>query len=225
MHVISLYDYTGFALMPWRDAGYECYAYDIAHEDTQKDGINFLHADLHQQSTLDEIAAFHDGRAMFMSCFPVCTDLAVSGAAWFAKKREANPRFQDEAAGHAIACSAVGDYLGCPYFVENPVSVLSSLWRKPNYSFHPFEYGGYLPTDDKHPIWPDYIAGQDRYSKKTCLWTNGLFKMPKKKPVDHTVKGRSTQDSQLGGKTEKTKRIRSATPRGFAQAVFEANKY
>lgn len=211
--------------MPWRDAGYECFAYDVAHEDTQKDGINFLHADLHEQSTLDEIAEFHDGRAVFLSCFPVCTDLAVSGAAWFAKKREANPNFQIEAANHAMACAAVGEYLGCPYFVENPVSVLSSLWRKPDYSFHPFEYGGYLPKDDQHPTWPEYIAGRDAYSKKTCLWTNKLFTMPARKPIDCESFGNSKQHAKLGGKSAKTKNIRSATPRGFAKAVFEANKY
>jgi hypothetical protein len=224
MHVISLYDYTGFALAPWRDAGYECYAYDIAHKDTQKDGINFLHADLHDPSTLKQIAEFHDGKSAFLSCFPVCTDLAVSGAAWFAKKREANPNFQEEAATYAMACGWLGEYLNCPYFVENPVSVLSSLWRKPNYYFHPFEYGGYLPADDKHPLWPDYIAGQDKYSKKTCLWTNDSFKMPKKKPVKCESFGNSKQKAKLGGTSSRTKNIRSATPRGFAQAVFEANK-
>jgi hypothetical protein len=224
MHVISLYDYTGFALAPWRDAGYECYAYDIAHKDTQKDGINFLHADLHDPSTLKQIAKFHDGKSAFLSCFPVCTDLAVSGAAWFAKKREANPNFQEEAAIYAMACGWLGEFLNCPYFVENPVSVLSSLWRKPNYYFHPFEYGGYLPADDRHPLWPDFIADQDRYSKKTCLWTNDLFRMPKKKPVKCESFGNSKQHAKLGGTSSKTKNIRSATPRGFAQAVFEANK-
>ena len=35
--------------------------------------------------------------------------------------------------------------------------------------------------------------------------------------------GYSDQHNKLGGKSLKTKNIRSATPRGFAQAVFEAN--
>jgi len=30
--VISLYDFTGEALKPWADDGYECYAYDIQHD-------------------------------------------------------------------------------------------------------------------------------------------------------------------------------------------------
>ena len=29
--IISLYDYTGEALRPWAEAGFECYAYDIQH--------------------------------------------------------------------------------------------------------------------------------------------------------------------------------------------------
>ena len=32
------------------------------------------------------------------------------------------------------------------------------------------------------------------------------------------------QHKKLGGKSERTKNIRSATPRGFSQAVYEVNK-
>ena len=31
MEVVSLYDFTGEALRPWAEAGYECHAYDIQH--------------------------------------------------------------------------------------------------------------------------------------------------------------------------------------------------
>ena len=47
--------------------------------------------------------------------------------------------------------------------------------------------------------------------------------MPDKKPVD-VEPGYSDQHKKLGGKSLKTKNIRSATPRGFAQAVFESNQ-
>ena len=45
-HVISLYDYTGEALRPWAEAGYECFAYDIQHDNSTPtdDGINYIHA-------------------------------------------------------------------------------------------------------------------------------------------------------------------------------------
>ena len=101
--------------------------------------------------------------------------------------------------------------------------MLSTLWRKPNYSFHPYEYGGYIdPEHAEHPKWPDYIAPMDAYPKKTCLWTSDDFTMPVPSPV-YPEKGHSRQHLKLGGKSMKTKNIRSATPRGFAQAVFNAN--
>lgn len=46
--------------------------------------------------------------------------------------------------------------------------------------------------------------------------------MPERKPVDVGA-GYSTQHLRLGGNSIKTKNIRSATPRGFARAIFEAN--
>jgi len=229
-YVISLYDYTGEALKPWAEAGYKCIAYDIQHTEQRTelfDGggyISYIYADLHNIGTLDKIYDSMTGREVtFAMAFPVCTDMAVSGAAHFKRKREADPLFQRKAANYAIWCAELFQALDCPYFIENPVSVLSTLWRKPDYSFHPFEYGGYIEPDQaEHPKWPDYIAPMDAYPKKTCLWTGGGFTMPDKSPVEPET-GHSRQHLKLGGKSMKTKNIRSATPRGFAQAVFNAN--
>ena len=228
--VISLYDYTGEALKPWAMAGYQCFAYDIQHKPQHSEkfegggSINYIHADLHNIATLDFIYDSLSGKEVtFAMAFPVCTDMAVSGAGWFAKKREADPLFQRKASNYAIWCAELFQALDCPYFIENPVSVLSTLWRKPDYSFHPFEYGGYIdPEQAEHPKWPDYIAPMDAYTKKTCLWTGGDFTMPDISPVEPEA-GYSRQHLKLGGKSMKTKNIRSATPRGFAQAVFNAN--
>jgi hypothetical protein len=68
--------------------------------------------------------------------------------------------------------------------------------------------------------WPEIIAARDAYPKKTCLWTGGGFLLPPMKPVE-VRPGYSDQHHKLGGKSIKTKNIRSATPRGFARAVFE----
>ena len=228
--VISLYDYTGEALKPWAMAGYQCFAYDIQHEvqSTEKfeggGSINYIHADLHNIATLDFIYdSLYGKQVTFAMAFPVCTDMAVSGAAHFKRKRERDPLFQRKAANYAIWCAELFQALDCPYFIENPVSVLSTLWRKPDYSFHPYEYGGYIdPEQAEHPKWPDYIAPMDAYPKKTCLWTGGGFVMPDISPVEPET-GHSRQHLKLGGKSMKTKNIRSATPRGFAQAVFNSN--
>ena len=47
--------------------------------------------------------------------------------------------------------------------------------------------------------------------------------MPNKVAVE-VGKGYSAQYKKLGGKSQRTKDIRSATPRGFAIAIYEANK-
>jgi len=232
--VISLYEFTGTALIPWAKRGYQCYAYDIQHsaddirEEHFKGGgsIAYCHADLHDIKTLANIHAAFDGGedVVFAMGFPVCTDLAVSGAAHFAKKAHADPDFQTKAARYAKWCAVVFEEWDVPYFIENPVSRLSTLWRKPDHRFHPFEFGGYITANDAaHPLYPEYIAANDAYSKLTCLWTGGGFRMPAKDAVDCDSFGSSTQHRKLGGKSMKTKNIRSATPRGFSEAIAVAN--
>ena len=229
-YVLSLYDYTGEALVPWAEAGYSCIAFDIQHDDTVPDvfgsggSIKYVKADLHDQNTLNKIAVqFQFEEVVFGMAFPVCTDLAVSGAALFKSKFERDPEFQNKAASYAKMCAQMFNELGVPYFIENPVSVLSTLWRKPDHSFHPYEYGNYIHDDEaEHPLWPDYIAAKDAYPKKTCLWTGNGFTMPWTDAVE-PEDGHSRQHLKLGGKSMKTKNIRSATPRGFAKAVYEFN--
>ena len=227
--VISLYDFTGEACRPWAEAGYTCYAYDIQHpvEGRTEGNITYRHADLHKVSTFEALVEeFGDNGPLveFGMAFPVCTDMAVSGAAWFKKKAAVDPEFQTKAVNYATLCADFFEALGVPYFIENPVSVLATKWRKPDYSFHPYEYGGYIADSQAaHPRWPEYIAPRDAYPKKTCLWTGGGFVMPTKVSVTVPT-GYSTQHKKLGGKSQRTKDIRSATPRGFAKAICEANK-
>ena len=228
--VLSLYDYTAETVRPWAEAGYTCYCFDIQHppegrtEHVSGGGVIHYEAlDLWTRENVLGLADRFSSGVVFMSSFPVCTDMAVSGAVRFAAKRARNPDFQIDASNHAKWCGELGELLGCPWYVENPVSVLSSFWRKPNHTFHPWNYGGYIPPSEaEHPKWPDYIAPRDAYPKKTCLWTGGGFSMPEHKPVDFHP-GYSGQYKKLGGKSMKTKNIRSATPRGFARAVFLAN--
>lgn len=58
----------------------------------------------------------------------------------------------------------------------------------------------------------------DPYTKKTGLWgqfNTNLAKNPVE-PTDNWI-------MRLGGSSERTKALRSATPPGFARAFFEAN--
>ena len=231
--VISLYDYTGEALKPWAMNGYTCYAFDIQHEGWTIEGfgrecggsIHYIKMDLWDIDNINQLLYMFKGkRVVFGMAFPVCTDMAVSGAAHFKRKAERDPQFQDKAVSYAVWCARMFNELGVPYFIENPVSVLATKWRKPDYSFHPYEYGEYIPDDEaEHPRWPDYIAPKDAYTKKTCLWTSKSFRMPHRLPTCKP-NGYSAQHLKLGGKSKRTKDIRSATPRGFATAVYEFNR-
>lgn len=83
---------------------------------------------------------------------PPCTHTAVSGAKHFAEKW-ADGR---QACGVSLIMALVRRSLHVPRVaIEQPVSVLSSLWRKPDQVLHPHMFG--------HPE-----------NKATCLWLRGL---------------------------------------------------
>lgn len=225
---IFLYDYTGLMAKPWVAGDFECWIFDGQHVPGITREGNLVKVGMwfdayNTAQSVKEIKQMVGDGVVFVFGFPECTDMAVSGATHFAKKAENNIAFQAEACELARLVMYVGDVFGCAWAAENPVSVLSTLWRKPDYSFHPWEYGGYLPENDEHPMYPDFIKPRDAYPKKTCIWSGNGFVMPDKKPVS-VEPGYSDQHKKLGGKSLKTKNIRSATPRGFAQAVFEANR-
>jgi hypothetical protein len=234
MHkVIFLYDYTGLMAKPWLAAGYECWSFDGQHPPViardgnhVKVGMTFTPDDVSVQARI--IASMVGDDVDLVFGFPECTDLTVAGARHWKAKREVNPDFQRDALALARLVDLTGmrcDY--APWALENPVGALSTLWRKPDYTFHPYEYGGYLPVDDVHPLYPDYYPPQDAYGKKTCIWSGEGFVMPPKKtvePYQYGGEGACLAHNKLGGKSLRTKNIRSATPRGFAQAVFEANR-
>jgi len=223
--IVSLFDMTGNMVKPWAEIGYKCHIFDLQNEGLyhadKNGGVIVKHsADLYDNKWLDVIKTLNPA---IIFAFPPCTDLAVSGAAHFASKKLANPNYRQEAMNLVYLGRDIAEAIGCPYMIENPVSVISTEWRKPNFKFHPHEYGGYLPKDDVHPEYPEYILPRDAYPKKTCLWTGNGFEMPSIKSVmDATEAGAySLQYKKLGGKSLKTKNIRSATPRGFAKAVCE----
>lgn len=222
---IFLYDFTCFMAKPWLDAGYECWCFDGQHKEgitkegnLYKVGMWFFPNKIEEH--ISYIKTLVGEGVEFVFGFPECTDLAVSGAAHFKKKLEKDPECQNNAIKLARLVESLGDSYNCKWGFENPISVISTKWRKPNFKFHPWEYGGYLPENDVHPLYPENIPARDAYVKHTCIWCGNGFIEPIKKPVPEA------RDfiMQLGGKSKKTKNIRSATPRGFAQAVFIHNR-
>lgn len=200
--VLSLCDRSGVMVKPWLDAGYRCTILDVqhpegTHTDLRSDLLTTVGADLATWlPPLDEYG--------IVFAFPPCTHLAQSGARWF----------KDKGIGKLIeglalveASRRICEWSGAPYLIENPVGQLSTYWRKPDHYFDPLDFGAYV------------LDGED-YTKKTCLWVGGDFVMPEKRPVPM-----STANNPIHWAPNNKDRadVRSVTPRGFAQAVFEAN--
>lgn len=203
--VLCLCDYTGIFAEPWVEAGYRAILVDPQHTDAvMVDGVR--RAGRTVDSILHEMPWWLH-KVAFVAAFPPCTDLAVSGARWFETKRQADPLFQAKAVALAEQCRTIGRLSGAPWFVENPVSVLSSVWGKPDHYFDPADYTGYELDDN--------------YTKRTCLWTGGGFVMPA--PVRDASLGAPDDRIHKAPPSAERANFRSATPRGFARAVFAAN--
>jgi len=85
-----------------------------------------------------------------MIAHPPCTDLSVSGARHFAVKRMDG---RQQASASFFMALAKADIPRIA--IENPVCIMSSLWRKPDQVIQPWQFG----------------HGE---TKATCLWLNGL---------------------------------------------------
>ncbi len=125
-----------------------------------------------------------------MIAHPPCTHLAVSGARWFKDKqeeqREAIIFFMD------LVCSDI------PLIaIENPISIMSTKYRKPDQIIHPWQFG----------------HGE---TKATCLWLQNLSKLCPTKVVD----GREARVHKMPPSKDRWK-LRSTTYQGIADAMAD----
>ena len=193
--IISLCDYTGNWAKPYAAAGYDVVLVDPKRED----GMDV--------QTFATQASRYRGQVQGILMAPPCTHFAGSGAQYW-RAKDADGR---TAEGVEIiqACLDIKDTLQPQWWVlENPVGRLGKLFPdqlgKPKMYLNPCDYG-------------------DPYTKKTALWGtfNPNLKQTPVEPERATKQGSWVQ--RLGGKSERTKELRSATPMGFAQAFHQAN--
>lgn len=191
--ILSLCDYSGTWSDPYRQAGYTVIQIDIKHG-----------KDVRLLKKLD--APIHGILAA-----PVCTEFSAAGARHWSAKEAAGNQGLIDGLGIVDACLRLV-YVHRPKFwvMENPVGRLADYIGNHRLTFQPHEFAGYLTGAE---------AAAEQYTKRTCLW--GEFNIPKKKELPPTLG--SKMWSQYGGKSDKTKEMRSITPRGFARAFFEAN--
>jgi hypothetical protein len=229
--VLFLFNSSSYAVQPWLDSGdFECVSVDYDatdHSGTDRPqeatvGHTRLNIDLTECGGAEvdkQLLERGLESPSFVLSFAPCTDLAVSGAAHFARKREADPMFQERAVGAA----RLVEQWDCPSIVENPVSVLATLWKACSGYVMPWWFGADCP-EGEHPEFPTIIPPLDAYNKKTGLWcTNGAVM-----PVQSSFVAPDTLQfpghTQLGGKSARTKYIRSLSPRGLCNAIYKANK-
>ena len=143
--------------------------------------------------------------------FPPCTHLAVSGARHFENKRRDGR--QQMGIGFFLAFTAL-DHVPM-VAIENPVGIMSKIYRKPDQIIQPYQFGEYA-------------------RKTTCLWLKGLPPLNATQIVNPgeinkygmSVGASADMARDEGGRIiawndPRTSRIRSKTFQGGAKAMGE----
>jgi hypothetical protein len=143
----------------------------------------------HYQGSVFDVIDYPWDLAIF---HPPCTHLSVSGAKHFAEKRMDGR--QQEAVSFFMALHRRSAHIP-RVAIENPVCIMSSLWRKPDQTIQPWQYG----------------HGE---TKATCLWLKGL---PLLVPTN-IVDGRDARIHKMAPGPNRA-RDRSATYAGIAEAM------
>lgn len=181
-----------------RKLGHEAYSCDIlecsgGHEEwhIQENVLPLLDGSC-AFTTMDGVKHKINNAWDMIIAFPPCTDLAVSGARWFAQKR-ADGRQQKSIKFFMQFVHAHCDKIA----IENPVGIMSTEYRTPDQIVQPWQFG----------------HGE---TKATCLWLKGL---PKLQPT-YIVDGREQRIWKMPPSKDRAK-LRSKTYMGIAQAMAE----
>jgi hypothetical protein len=195
--ILSLFDFSGEWSKPYREAGYKVIQID------KKTGHDVLALRTFMLPVIHGVLAA-----------PPCDHFSSSGARWWPEKdRDGRTAQAVRLVNHTL--ELIRDCRPKWWALENPVGRIGRFFplhpymQKPRLIFDPCDYG-------------------DPYTKRTCLWGAFNPELPKTpvEPVMYTTangKRGSWYWKNLGGKSERTKTLRSQTPGGFARAFFEAN--
>lgn len=123
----------------FRNRGHEAYSCDIQP-------CSGGHPEWH---IMDDVTTVLSEDWDMVIAFPPCTHLAVSGAAHFAKKRADGRQRQ------GIDFFMQFTRLRCRWAIENPVGIMSRVYRRPDQIIQPWQFG-------------------HNTQKSTCLWLNWL---------------------------------------------------
>ena len=190
MKILCACEESQAVCIEFRNRGHEAFSCDIQE-------CSGGHPEWHIQG--DVLPVLNDNWDMIIA-FPPCTDLAVSGAAWFAEKIK-DGRQQKSIEFFMQFVNAKCDKIA----IENPIGIMSSKYRKPDQIIQPWMFG--------HPE-----------SKSTCLWLKGLPLLQEtdnvKSEFDLLPKNKQQRIHYLPPSKDRGK-VRSKTFPGIARAMAE----
>jgi site-specific DNA-cytosine methylase len=193
MKVLVACEESQAVCIAFREKGHEAYSCDILP-------CSGGHPEWHYQRDIFEVI---DMGWDMMIAFPPCTDLAVSGARWFKEKRESGEQQRSIAFFMSIVNTNIPKIA-----IENPVGIMSTLYRKPDCIIQPWQFGS-------------------KSRKTTCLWLKGLpplFPTEIVTPDIYTCKNGKTfsRDYMVSLAAGKNRgHLRSKTFPGIAKAMAE----
>jgi hypothetical protein len=236
--LIDLFDHSGHAAEPYRKNGWHVIQVDIKH------GIDILEWDyktIIHRAVNDNWKYSAMPKIGILAAIP-CTDYANCGATWFAKKDADGSTAKSQLLVDKTyeIIQHIKEYYSLSFWrVENPMSRIHKLntWLGPvKFKFNACDFSGYLDTTeteraqlyslrefklselDKSDV--KAIMDANLYNKETWLW--GKFNDPVKR-FNEAVYKEYPGHILYGGKSERTKELRSVDPKGFCQAFYEAN--
>ena len=183
MRVLVACEYSGRVRNAFRARGHEAWSCDLLPAEDESP----FHHEADVFVVLDQTKPWD-----MLIAHPPCTHLAVSGARHFEEKR-ADGR-QQEAIDFFLRLAG----LPIPRIaIENPVCIMSGLWREPDQVIQPWMFG----------------HGE---TKATCLWLKGL---PPLLPTK-VVPGREPRVHRMPPSPDRWKE-RSRTYEGIAEAMAQ----
>ncbi len=180
MKVLVACEFSGVVREAFRAKGHDAWSCDLLDADDL--------SPYHYQDDVRYVLAWKDWDLII--AHPPCTHLAVSGARWF----------KDKKIEQAQAIKFFMNFVNHPcerIAIENPVSIMSTQYRKPDQIIQPWQFG----------------HGE---TKATCLWLKNL---PLLKPTN-IVAGREARIHNMSPSPDRAK-LRSITYQGIADAMAD----
>ena len=150
-----------------------------------------------------------NGKWDMIIAHPPCTRLCSSGQRWLYWGNEEYKTKKMKERNKAIEFFMHFVNANCDRIaIENPVGIMSTLYRKPDCIYNPYDFKG------------------ETECKKTCLWLKGLqpLKSNQKLPKEERTQGiwkAHFENKKLAWNDPLTAKLRSVTPRGVAKAMAE----